>query len=116
MEYETVILEDGDSEVISLETDRYPIDFVSGSPMTDPNIAPVATRVTARRYTGRVRISRPVSQSPRQDVTSTPGVGQTPKTRGGTDEFISAYWVKGKPKCRRGYRYDFKRKMCVKKS
>ncbi|AXH79483.1 MAG: hypothetical protein [Circular genetic element sp.] len=123
MEYETVILEDGDSEVISIESERYPIDFVSGSPMTDPNIAPVATRVRIRRYTGVVRIRRPVKESPRQDMTLPVSSGrQIPKTRGGTDEFwnipkfISAYWVKGKPKCRRGYRYDFKRKMCVKKS
>jgi len=51
-------------------------------------------------------------QSPRQDATSLLGRGQGPKTRGDTNEFISAFWVKGKPKCRKGYRYDFSRKMC----
>lgn len=51
-------------------------------------------------------------ESPRQDtLTPTPGV-RVPKTRGGTDEFINAFWVKGKPKCAKGYRYDFNRKMC----
>jgi hypothetical protein len=35
-----------------------------------------------------------------------------PKTLGDTNEFISAFWVNGKPKCRQGYRYDFRRKMC----
>jgi len=34
------------------------------------------------------------------------------KTLGDTDEFISAFWINGKPKCREGYRYDFISKMC----
>ena len=52
------------------------------------------------------------TQSPRQDtLTPTPGV-RVPKTRGDTNEFIRAFWVKGKPKCRKGYRYDFNKKMC----
>lgn len=52
-------------------------------------------------------------QSPRQDTLTptSPGV-RVPKTRGDTDEFISAFWIKGKPKCRIGYKYDFRRKMC----
>ena len=51
-------------------------------------------------------------QSPRQDtLTPTPGV-RVPKTRGDTNEFISAFWISGKPKCRKGYRYDFNKKMC----
>lgn len=63
-------------------------------------------------------------QSPRQDtLTSAPGV-QVPKTRGGTKssraagaaQTLKPFWSNGKPKCRKGYRYDFKRKMCVKKS
>ena len=29
---------------------------------------------------------------------------------------LEPFWSNGKPKCRKGYRYDFKRKMCVKKS
>jgi len=51
-------------------------------------------------------------ESPRQDATSVVKAGQGPKTRGDTDEFISVFWVKGKPKCRKGYRYDFNKKMC----
>ena len=65
-----------------------------------------------------------LKKSPRQDMTSTPGVGQIPKTRGGTKssraagaaQTLKPFWSNGKPKCRKGYRYDFKRKMCVKKS
>ena len=63
-------------------------------------------------------------KSPSQDMTSTPGVGQIPKTLGGTKssrgakspQTLKPFWSDGKPKCRKGYRYDFKRKMCVKKS
>ncbi len=51
-------------------------------------------------------------QSPRQDATLVVKTRQGPKTRGDTNEFISAFWVNGKPKCRKGYRYDFSRKMC----
>jgi len=29
---------------------------------------------------------------------------------------LKPFWSSGKPKCRKGYRYDFKRKICVKKS
>ena len=112
MEYETVIINDGD-DVTSVIAQRYPIDLVSGSPYTDPNVAPVATRVSTVRYSGRIRSSRPDNdQSPRQHVTSVTRAGQTAKTRGDTDEFISAFWINGKPKCRTGYRYDFRRKMC----
>lgn len=65
-----------------------------------------------------------IKKSPRQDtLTSTPGV-RVPKTRGGTKssrgakapQTLKPFWSNGKPKCRKGYRYDFKRKMCVKKS
>jgi hypothetical protein len=63
-------------------------------------------------------------KSPRQDtLTSTPGV-RVPKTRGGTrssrgsatagPQTLKPFWSNGKPKCRKGYRYDFARKMCVK--
>ncbi len=31
-------------------------------------------------------------------------------------QMLKPFWSNGKPKCRKGYRYDFKRKMCVKKS
>jgi hypothetical protein len=66
-----------------------------------------------------------LKESPRQDMTSAPGAGQIPKTRGGTKSSRAAksaprtskpFWSNGQPKCREGYRYDFKRKLCVKKS
>ena len=79
---------------------------------------------TQRISRSRTNVRRAVSgvpvyiKSPSQDtLSSTPkSPGRVPKTLGDTNEFISAFWVKGKPKCRKGYRYDFKRKMCVKKS
>jgi len=47
---------------------------------------------------GPVRPSRPIK--PSRPVSS----GQTSKP----------FWSKGKPKCKKGFRYDFKRKLCVK--
>jgi len=65
------------------------------------------------------------AKSPGQDATS-PVIsgGQGPKKPGGTissrgaksPQTLKPFWSNGKPKCRKGYRYDFKRKMCVKKS
>ena len=41
----------------------------------------------------------------------------TKSIRGGkTPQTLKPFWSNGKPKCRKGYRYDFKRKLCVKKS
>ncbi len=66
-------------------------------------------------------------ESPSQDMTLSGSPGrQLPKTLGGTKssrgvataapQTLKPFWSNGKPKCRKGYRYDFKRKMCVKKS
>jgi len=115
MRYATVIIDDDDEgDVISIDVDRYPVDMISWNPTLDPQSsgAPVVTRVRTERYTGLSRRSMLIEKSPRQDtLTSSPGV-RVPKTRGGTDEFIRAFWIKGKPKCRKGYRYDFNKKMC----
>ncbi len=52
-------------------------------------------------------------QSSRQDTLASVSSGaRVPKTRGDTNEFINAFWINSKPKCRKGYRYDFKKKMC----
>ena len=112
--YVTVITDDDDSETINVDVDRYPVDLISWNPTLDPQSSgsPVLTRIRTRRYTGIVRRRMYVVESPRQDATSVVKAGQGPKTRGGTDEFISAFWVNGKPKCRSGYAYDFRRKMC----
>ena len=66
------------------------------------------------------------NKSPSQDMTST-SVGQIPKTLGDTKssrggksgssrspQTLQPFWSNGKPKCRKGYRYDFRRKMCIK--
>ena len=66
-------------------------------------------------------------RSPGQDATSASEAGQGPKTPGGTKppgassgnrkaQTLKPFWSNGKPKCPKGFRYDFKRKMCVKKS
>ncbi len=63
-------------------------------------------------------------ESPRQDTLTSPPDVRVPKTRGGikssrgakSPQTLKPFWSNGKPKCRKGYRYDFKRKMCVRKS
>jgi hypothetical protein len=112
MEYERVLVieeETGEPTYELISQDRMPVDI-------DRSRKPTTSRIrisTLTRRTARYITIPKVTQSPRQDATSTLiGVGQGPKTRGGTDEFIRAFWVKGKPKCRKGYRYDFNKKMC----
>lgn len=53
-------------------------------------------------------------KSPSQDALTFGKLSRSrgPKTLGDTSEFTSAFWINGKPKCRKGYRYDFRRKMC----
>lgn len=64
-----------------------------------------------------------VTKSPGQDGksgVSTPSV--PPKTPGGTKpsrptgsgSTSKPFWANGKPKCKKGFRYDYKRKLCVK--
>ena len=93
-------------QIVSKTTDSY--DTVYLLPLhLDPKSQYIQYRVT---YVYNDIISK---QSPRQDLkTSTSSRASRPKTRGDTNEFISAFWVNGKPKCRKGYRYDFSRKMC----
>ena len=80
--------------------------------------------VSSYGATGYYLLKLQQEQSLRQDtLTSTPDV-RVPKTRSGTKssrgakspQTLKPFWSNGKPKCREGYRYDFKRKMCVKKS
>jgi hypothetical protein len=114
MGYVTVTRESEDGDTISIDSDRYPVDLISWNPTVDPVNAPVVTRVRTTRYSGYFR-RRMLSQSPSQDTLSSKSLrsgARVPKTLGDTNEFISAFWVNGKPKCRKGYTYDFKRKMC----
>ena len=106
MEYERVLIieeETGDTTYELISRTHEPVDI-------DRSRRPMTSRI--RRSTLTVRRARyitipKVTQSPRQDATSLSRSGQGPKTRGDTNEFISAFWVNGKPKCRKGYRYDF---------
>ena len=64
-----------------------------------------------------------IKKSPSQDRKSGTSVSPVlPKTLGGTKPSRRArpgstskpFWSNGKPKCRKGFRYDYKRKLCVK--
>jgi hypothetical protein len=85
---------------------------------------PEEVDVTSYGVLGYYQLQLEKEQSPRQDMTSVIKTGQIPKTRGGTKSSGSTkvlqtskpFWSNGKPKCPKGFRYDFKRKMCVRKS
>jgi hypothetical protein len=111
MEYETIRVvdeESGDMEYRLVDQKRLPIDIDRDRPVYQQRV--IGTRVSVRRS----RHIRVPIQSPSQDALSrrSSSLGRGPKTLGDTNEFISAFWVNGKPKCRKGYRYDFRRKMC----
>jgi hypothetical protein len=93
----------------------YSLDPLSNSPYLDPVVSPVVWhgRVTRSKVIGR-RTSNGSSKSSPQDRKSGRSRSSVlPKTGGGNKKFIGAFWVKGKPKCKKGYTYDFRRKMCV---
>lgn len=54
--------------------------------------------------------------SPGRQIPKTPGGTKSSRASPGEAQTLKPFWSSGKPKCRKGYRYDFKRKMCVKKS
>ena len=69
----------------------------------------VKTTITERR-SGHMRV--PI-KSPSQDLKSKTAVFPVePKTLGGNLTF-KPFWHNGKPKCKKGYRYDYKRRLCV---
>ena len=111
MEYERVLVieeETGETTYQLIRHTHQPVDIDRSRKITSSRIRIYTPRVRRARY---ITIPK-VTQSPRQDtLTSTPDV-RVPRTRGGTDEFIRAFWINGKPKCRKGYTYDFRRKMC----
>ena len=93
--------------IVKRDTEAYDTS-VQLSPFMEPHHSYIMYRTTFS-----YRAVPTAVQSPRQDtlMSNSPGM-RVPKTRGGTDEFISAFWIRGKPKCRKGYRYDFNKKMC----
>jgi hypothetical protein len=107
---------------LSLTTQKTQVDAVLGQGLFyDPGKVDVTSYGVTGYYLKQLQEK---GKSPRQDtLTSTPDV-RVPKTRGGTKssrgakspQTLKPFWSNGKPKCRKGYRYDFKRKMCVKKS
>ena len=108
-EKDKIVALESDSNVEIISRNTVVGDTIHVLPLhLEPNPAYLMYNTT---YTYRII---PDIQSPRQDAL-TPGNSSRsrgPRTRGDTDEFISAFWVNGKPKCRMGYTYDFRRKMC----
>jgi hypothetical protein len=93
----------------------YSLDPIANSPFLDPVVSPVVYygRVKSSKVIGR-RTSIGSSKSSSQDRKSgRPRSSVLPKTGDGNKKFLNAYWVKGKPKCKKGYTYNFRRKMCV---
>lgn len=75
------------------------------------------SRITITTRSGRLRRSGytlVTKESSSQDSKSKTAVFPVePKTLGGTNTF-KPFWQNGKPKCKKGYRYDYKRRLCVK--
>ena len=72
-------------------------------------------RITTRseRRSGYIRV--PIKSSSQDSKSKTAVFPVEPKTLGGTNTF-KPFWQNGKPKCKKGYRYDYKRRLCVKQS
>ncbi len=74
----------------------------------------MSSRILARTITGRrsgyIRV--PIKSSSQDSKSKTAVFPVEPKTLGGNKTF-KPFWQNGKPKCKKGYKYDFKRKLCV---
>jgi hypothetical protein len=66
-----------------------------------------------RKSSTRAVADTSIGGSKREDRRATLRSSRAPP---GGAQTLKPFWSEGKPKCRKGYRYDFKRKMCVKKS
>jgi len=108
---------------VSLASQKTQVDIVLGQGIFyDPGKVDVTSYGVTGYYLKQLQEK---GKSPGQDMTLPGSPGrQIPKTPGGTKssrgakspQTLKPFWSNGKPKCRKGYRYDFKRKMCVKKS
>jgi hypothetical protein len=95
----------------------YSSDIVAASPYLDPLTSPMVWVGTGqiRSYEPIIRTSFGPSKSTSQDKKSGRSRSSVlPKTGVGNFRSRRPYWVNGKPKCKSGFRYDFKRKLCVK--
>jgi hypothetical protein len=115
MNYE-IVLVDGKQEVTYRSSAIYDVGVIrhAYNPFLEPTSDPQVIRISTYSVRSGRRSQPAESQSPSQDTLSMRSTSsrRVPKTLGDTNEFISAFWVKGKPKCRKGYTYDFRRKMC----
>jgi hypothetical protein len=75
------------------------------------------SRISIITTSGRIRRSGyslvPKQSSSQDSKTKTAVFPVEPKTLGGINTF-KPFWQNGKPKCKKGYRYDYKRRLCVK--
>ena len=102
-------IEDNPRYVLVDEDIVGPYDPLYLSPLSTDPVATVGSYRYKTTITYRIVAKQSPSQHPK---TSTSSRASRAKTLGDTNEFISAFWINGKPKCRKGYRYDFSRKMC----
>jgi hypothetical protein len=106
-----------DKSRLTIRGGFYSLDPVAGSPFLDPQNSPVvwhgriirtSTSVTRTRRSGG-------KQSTVQDKKSGRSRSSVlPKTAVGNSSTRKPFWVNGKPKCKSGFRYDFKRRLCIK--
>jgi hypothetical protein len=99
------------------ETVRYGLKYRIHEPVDIDRSRKVRySRISIITTSGRIRrsgYSLVPKKSPGQDSKSKAAVFPVePKTPGGNKTF-KPFWQNGKPKCKKGYRYDYKRKLCV---
>jgi hypothetical protein len=66
-----------------------------------------------RAYTVHRKSMRSSRRSGGPVSAKTPG-GTKPSRRASPGKTSKPFWSEGKPKCKKGFRYDYKRKLCVK--
>jgi len=100
--------ETGDTRYSLVSRTHEPVDI-------DRSRRVISSRIIARTLTlRRSGYTLVPKKSPSQDSKSKTAVFPVePKTLGGTNTF-KPFWQNGKPKCKKGYRYNYKRRLCVK--
>jgi len=99
--------ETGDTRYRLVSRTHEPVDIDRSRRVTSSRI--VARTLTLRR-SGYTLV--PIQSSSQDSKSKTAVFPVEPKTLGGTNTF-KPFWQNGKPKCKKGYKYDFKRKLCV---
>jgi len=93
----------------------YSADIVAASPFIEPQTTPfVWVGHVTRNYETIIRISGPPKSTSQDKKSGRSRSSVLPKTDVGNFSTRNPYWVNGKPKCKSGFRYDFKRRLCIK--